>query len=118
MMLHQTTRRRLRLAVLCVVICLPLMSALAQFSFPQPVPPTVNVEMPPKFSLWEGVDVAIRNLVENGLKLSVKGVINELEAMQRRHEVKLPYQYLIIGGASSKYGKGGKHEIKSWGTRR
>lgn len=124
-MSNQTTKGWPRLAV-CVAACFLIMSTLAQFSFPQPVPQpdvhvsnvtTVNVEMPPKFSLWEGVDVAIKNLVENGMKLSVKGVIRELEAMQRRHEVKLPYQYLMTITHSVRYVRG-KRESKSGGTRR
>jgi len=124
-MSNQTTKGWLRLAV-CVTACFLIMSTLAQFSFPQPVhvsnATTVNVEMPPKFSLWEGVDVAIKNLVENGMKLNVKSVIKELEAMQRRHEVKLPYQYLISGEISVDFSRKGwgtkKYRDKSWSTKR
>ena len=94
-MSNQTTKGWPRLAV-CVVACFPIMSTLAQFGFPQQdvhVSNTVIVNTPPKFSLWEGVDVAIENLVNTGTALSVENVLKELEEMKSRNEVRLPYSY-------------------------
>ena len=94
-MSNQLTKRWLRLAV-CVAACFLIMSTLAQFGFPQQdvhVSNTVIVNTPPKFSLWEGVDVAIENLVNTGTALSVENVLKELEEMKRRNEVRLPYSY-------------------------
>ena len=94
-MSSQLTKRWLRLVV-CVVACFPIMSTLAQFGFPQQdvhVSNTVIVNTPPKFSLWEGVDVAIENLANTGTALSVENVLKELEEMKSRNEVRLPYSY-------------------------
>ena len=94
-MSNQLTKRWLRLAV-CVAACFLIMSTLAQFGFPQQdvhVSNTVIVNTPPKFSLWEGVDVAIENLVNTGTALSVENVLKELEEMKSRNEVRLPYSY-------------------------
>ena len=59
----------------------------------------VIVDTPSKFSLWEGVDVAIENLVNTGTALSVENVLRELEEMKSRKEVRLPYSYSL----SAKY---------------
>ena len=70
---------------------IPIMNVYAQM-------PVVNhtnviVDTPSKFSLWEGVDVAIENLVNTGTALSVENVLRELEEMKSRKEVRLPYSY-------------------------
>ena len=94
-MSNQKTKGWPRLAV-CVAACFLIMSTLAQFGFPQQdvhVSNTVIVNTPPKFSLWEGVDVAIENLVNTGTALSVENVLKELEEMKSRNEVRLPYSY-------------------------
>ena len=66
---------------------IPIMNVYAQM-------PVVNhtnviVDTPSKFSLWEGVDVAIENLVNTGTALSVENVLRELEEMKSRKEVPL-----------------------------
>ena len=57
------------------------------------VSPVVNVVTPPKYSLWEGVDIAINSVINTGTTVSIENVIKELEDMQDRHEVSLPYSY-------------------------
>lgn len=99
-MSNRIIRNIVQITVLDVVVCFPVVSALAQFptmgGLPQDVyvSNTVVVNTPPKFSLWEGVDVAIESLVNSGTALSVENVLKELEDMKSRNEVRLPYSYL------------------------
>ena len=98
-MSNRIIRNIVQITVLDVVVCFPVVSAFAQFptmgGLPQDVyvSNTVVVNTPPKFSLWEGVDVAIESLVNSGTALSVENVLKELEDMKSRNEVRLPYSY-------------------------
>ena len=91
-MSNQKTKGWPRLAV-CVAACFLIMSTLAQFGFPQQTDVHVTIEMPPKYSLWEGVDVAIKSFIDRGIVPTVKSMLKELEDMEDRHEVRLPYSY-------------------------
>ena len=74
---------------------------------------TVRVNTPAMYPLWEGVDVAINNVINNGDALIMSNVLKELDDMQRRHEVELPYSYSLSGTISIKGNK-----MKSKSTRR
>ena len=91
-MSNQKTKGWPRLAV-CVAACFLIMSTLAQFGFPQQTDVHVTIEMPPKYSLWEGVDVAIKSFIDRGVIPTVNNILKELEGMEDRHEVRLPYSY-------------------------
>ena len=72
---------------------------------PPPQPVTVQetvIQLPdPKYSLWDGVDVAIRTVVGRGEPLSVGRVLKEVDAMAARNEIGLPYSYSLTGGGFS-----------------
>ena len=86
-MAKQITKGWPRLAV-CVVACFSIMSTLAQFGLPQQTDVYVEIVMPPKYSLWEGVDVAIKSFIDRGIVPTVKNILKELEDMEGRHEVR------------------------------
>lgn len=74
---------------------------------PLPPPPPVTVQetvvnLPaPKYSLWKGVDVAIQTVVRLGEPLSAGRVLREVNSMEARNEISLPYSYSLTGGGFS-----------------
>ena len=68
---------------------------VGQCLYAQYVDPTVivNVSTPPRYSLPEGIGVAIETVSLKGMQLTVQNVMNELEEMKDAHDVALPYRY-------------------------
>lgn len=78
-----------------VVIVLTLQGqgqVFSTYDIPPPPPPVVItqtiIQTPPKYGLWEGVDVAIGTLEKLGRVISVDTVLDELKSMRKRNEVK------------------------------
>ena len=110
--------------LICTCFSVSIVNVYAQIMFepPPPIvnvsPPIVNVVTPAMYPLWEGVDVAINNVINNRDAVSLSNVLKELEEMQRRHEVKLPYSYLLSATVSSTWANNKRHKVKAKGTRR
>ena len=99
--------------LLWIGMCLgfSMLTTQAQGFGPVVVNPVVNVVTPPKYSLWEGVDIAINNVINTGTSVSIENVIKELEDMEGRHEIALPYSY--TGRKSSKWLKPRDRQAKT-----
>ena len=62
--------------------------------------PQVIVKQNARYSLWEGVDVAIKSVIDSGLSPSLENVLHELDGMARQNDIKLPYSYSLSGKVS------------------
>ena len=70
-------------------------------------PPQVIVRQNARYSLWEGVDVAIKSVIDSGISPSLENVLAELDEMARQNDIKLPYSYSLSGkGSFSTKGNG------------
>lgn len=63
-------------------------------------PPQVIVKQNARYSLWEGVDVAIKSVIDSGISPSLETVLAEIDEMARRNDIKLPYSYSLSGNVS------------------
>lgn len=63
-------------------------------------PPQVIVRQNARYSLWEGVDVAIKSVIDSGISPSLENVLAELDEMARQNDIKLPYSYSLSGKVS------------------
>ena len=63
-------------------------------------PPQVIVRQNARYSLWEGVDVAIKSVIDSGISPSLENVLHELDEMARQNDIKLPYSYSRSGKVS------------------
>ena len=62
--------------------------------------PQVVVKQNARYSLWEGVDVAIKAVIASGISPSLENVLHELDEMARQNDIKLPYSYSHSGKVS------------------
>ena len=62
--------------------------------------PQVIVKQNARYSLWEGVDVAIKSVIDSGISPSLENVLHELDEMARQNDIKLPYSYSLSGKVS------------------
>ena len=62
--------------------------------------PQVIVKQNARYSLWEGVDVAIKAVIDSGISPSLENVLHELDEMARQNDIKLPYSYSRSGKVS------------------
>jgi len=62
--------------------------------------PQVIVKQNARYQLWQGVDVAIKTVLNLGEAPTLQRVLSELEEMQRLNDVKLPYEYSFSGKVS------------------
>lgn len=62
--------------------------------------PQVIVKQNARYSLWEGVDVAIKSVIDSGISPSLENVLHELDEMARQNDIKLPYSYSRSGKVS------------------
>ena len=77
-------------AVFVLVVAIVGLCLHAQYVDPTVI---VNVSTPPRYSLPEGIGVAIETVSLKGKQLTVQNVMNELEEMKDVHDVALPYRY-------------------------
>lgn len=63
-------------------------------------PPRVVVRQNARYSLWEGVDVAIKSVIDSGISPSLENVLTELDEMARQNDIELPYSYSLSGKVS------------------
>ena len=70
-----------------------------------------TVKAPPRNDLWDGVDKAIRNVKMMYGSVNLQSVMNELENMAKRNEIRLPYSYEVRWSASVN-GNGGTYHHK------
>jgi len=85
---------------LMILLCSVGVAALAQEQMgvlqAQPsvvVQPTVVVNQEnPRYSLWEGVDVAIKTVIQQG-QISKEALLAEINRMAVANEIRLPYEY-------------------------
>ena len=54
---------------------------------------TVIVSTPPRYELWQGVDVAIQNVQKLGKPLILKNVLAEIDRMVGANDIRRPYRY-------------------------
>ena len=54
---------------------------------------TVIVRTPPRYELWQGVDVAIQNVQKLGKPLILKNVLAEIDRMVGANDIRRPYRY-------------------------
>ena len=62
--------------------------------------PQVIVKQNARYSLWEGVDVAIKAVIDSGISPNLENVLHELDEMARQNDIKLPYSYSRSGKVS------------------
>ena len=62
--------------------------------------PQVIVKQNARYSLWEGVDVAIKSVIDSGISPRLENVLHELDEMARQNDIKLPYSYSRSGKVS------------------
>ncbi len=62
--------------------------------------PQVIVKQNARYSLWEGVDVAIKAVIDSGISPNLENVLKELDEMARQNDIKLPYSYSLSGKVS------------------
>ena len=62
--------------------------------------PQVIVKQNARYSLWEGVDVAIKAVIDSGISPNLENVLKELDEMARQNDIKLPYSYSRSGKVS------------------
>ena len=70
-----------------------------------------TVKAPPRNDLWDGVDKAIRNVKMMYGSANLQSVLNEIENMAKRNEIRLPYSYEVRWSASVN-GNGGTYHHK------
>ena len=63
-------------------------------------PPQVIVRQNARYSLWEGVDIAIKSVIDAGISPSLENVLHEIEEMARLNDIRLPYSYSLSGKVS------------------
>ena len=88
-----------RMAMICLlaVALLPATRGFAQYYPGYPGETTVYVTEvtkvlpPPKYALWEGVDVAIKALRQRGVPITFDNVNEELYVMHKNNDIHLPY---------------------------
>ena len=59
--------------------------------------PQVIVRQNARYSLWEGVDVAIKSVIDSGISPSLENVLHEIDEMARQNDIELPYSYSLSG---------------------
>ena len=88
-----------RIAMVCLwtVALLATTRGFAQYYPGYPAGTTVYVTEvtqvlpPPKYALWEGVDVAIKALRQRGVPITFDNVNEELYVMHKNNDIHLPY---------------------------
>ena len=87
----------------CMVICLVMEGQSITIDghgvsiVDTPPAPQVIVVQNARYSLWEGVDVAIKTVIDSGIFPNLENVLHELDEMDRQNDIKLPYSYSLSG---------------------